>query len=369
MDGRVISHLSRLALLLLLLLLSAAMTPCADSGSIRGRVLTAAGKGAAVPNAPVDARNPETKATYKATTSDGSYELSRLPAGAYEISVENVTLFLPFHQNGVPVVAGKATRVDIRLDDINLNTLGDGGELFVQFLANKPAPSGPAPRASDGKPDISGVWEAALFKPVGEVRQPLPWAETAVKQRGKRGRITDLGPAACLPAGIGFEPFGYRIVQTPTLIVVIDGGHNPPRQIYLDGREHPKDFNPSWMGHSIGQWEGDTLVVDTVGFNDLGWVGAELLAQFPQTEKLHITERFRRLDLGHLEAVTTYDDPGSFKKPFTSRKVSSLAPKDIEVLEYVCAENNRDLPHLLNPPDEKRRRSSGRNWFQVGGTP
>ena len=91
-----------------------------------------------------------------------------------------------------------------------------------------------------------------------------------------------------------------------------------------------------------------------IGFNDLGWVGAELLALFPQTEKLHITERFRRLDLGHLEAVTTYDDPGSFKKPFTSRKVSSLAPKDIEVLEYVCAENNRDLPHLLNPPDEKR---------------
>ena len=355
MAGRVISHLSRLAILVLLFLLFAAMALCADPGSISGRVLTAAGKGAAVPNAPVEARNPEMKATYKATTaSDGSYQLSGLPAGAYEISVENVTLFLPFHQNGIQVVAGKATRVDIRLDDINLNTLGDGGEQFAQLLANKPAPSGPAPRASDGKPDISGVWEAALFKPVGEVPQPLPWAEAAAKQRGKRGRITDLGPAACLPPGIGFDLFGYRIVQTPTLIVVIDGGHNPPRTIYLDGREHPKDFNPSWMGHSVGHWEGDTLVVDTIGFNDLGWVGAELLALFPQTEKLHITERFRRLDLGHLEAVTTYDDPGSFKKPFTSRKVSSLAPKDIEVLEYVCAENNRDLPHLLNPPDEKR---------------
>ena len=246
MADQAISHLSRLAMPVLLSLLSAAMALCADSGSISGRVLTAAGKGAAVPNAPVEARNLETKATYKATTaSDGSYQLSGLPAGAYEISVEKVTLFLPFHQNGIQVVAGKVTRRDIRLDDLNLNTLGDGGEQFVQWMANKAAPSGPAPRASDGKPDISGVWVPTLPKPVGDVPQPLPSAEAAANNRGKSGRITDLGPAACLPGGISLEPREYRIVQTTTLIVVIDGGFNPPRQIYLDGREHPKDFNPS----------------------------------------------------------------------------------------------------------------------------
>ena len=115
----------------------------------------------------------------------------------------------------------------------------------------------------------------------------------------------------------------------------------------------PREFNPSWMGHSIAHWEGYTLVVDTVGFNEFGWVGVGLSA-FLQTEKLLVTERFRRLDLGHLEVVTTYDDPGGFKQPFTTREVHSLAAKDEEVLEYVCTENNRDLPHLLNSPEEKR---------------
>ena len=109
-----------------ILLLSAAAI-CAgqssDRGSISGKILTAAGKGAAVSNAPVEAKNLDTKATYKATSaSDGSYQLSGLPAAPYEISIENMFPFLPFHQGGVEVVAGKTTRVDIRLDDINLNT-------------------------------------------------------------------------------------------------------------------------------------------------------------------------------------------------------------------------------------------------------
>ena len=138
--------------------------------------------------------------------------------------------------------------------------------------------------------------------------------------------------------------------------MIIDGGFNPPREIYLDGREHPKNFYPSWMGHSVGHWEGDTLVVDTIGFNDLGWLEAGLAGlAFPQTEKLRITERYRRLDRGHLEVETTYDDPSAFKKPFTSQVIHYLLPKEEEVPEYVCAENNRDLPHLLgNSPEEKR---------------
>ena len=332
------------------LILLAAIAICADQGSIRGRILTAAGKGAAVPNAPVGAKNVETKEEFKATsTADGGYELSGLPAGTYEISVENVPLFLPFHQREARVEAGQTTKLDIRLDDFNLNTLGDGGEQFVEILDDKPAPSGPAPRASDGKPDLSGVWGPTLPKLVGDPPQTLPWAEAAAKQRFKLKRITDLGPGACLPGGISFGP-SERLVQTPTLIVMIDGGFNPPRQIYLDRRAHPKELNPSWMGHSIGQWEGDTLVVDTVGFNDLGWVGAAPgLPSFPQTEKLHVTERYRRSDLGHLEVETTFEDPSEFKKPFTTRQVKTLAPKDEDVPEYVCAENNRDLPHLLAP--------------------
>jgi Carboxypeptidase regulatory-like domain len=334
-----------------LFLLSAAAAMCADQGSISGMVLTAAGKGAAVSNAPVEARNVETKETYKATTaSDGSYKFSGLPAGAYELSVEKMFPFLPFQQSDVRVEAGRATRMDIRLDDINLNTLGDGGEQFAEAMADKPVVSVPAPRTSDGQPDLSGVWQPTSPKLAGDEPKPLPDAEAASKQRGKRGRVTDLQTNACLPGGISLSFFfDYRIVQTPSLIVIVDGGFSPPRQIYLDGRGHPKEFNPSWMGHSIGHWEGDTLVVETAGFNDLGWIPSfsnRWPAGFPATEKLSITERFRRLDLGRLEVETTYDDPSEFKTPFTTREVRSLAPKDEEVLEYVCAENERDVSHM-----------------------
>jgi hypothetical protein len=98
------------------------------------------------------------------------------------------------------------------------------------------------------------------------------------------------------------------------------------------------------MGHSIGHWEKDTLVVETVGFNDRGWV---TFNAFPQTEQLKVTERFRRLDLGHLEVELTFEDPSVFKKPFTLKRVSTLAPDNYELLEYVCAENNRDREHFV----------------------
>jgi hypothetical protein len=136
----------------------------------------------------------------------------------------------------------------------------------------------------------------------------------------------------------------YRFVQTRDVLVIIEEANDPPRQIYLDGRRHPDDPNPSYMGHSIGHWEDDTLVVDTVGLNDRGWIA---FGSYPQTEKLHVIERFRRPDLGHLEREITFDDPSAFKKPWTLKRVSSLAPKGIDVLEYVCAENNRDVEHLV----------------------
>src|SRR5215467_13826918 len=125
-----------------LLLLFASMALGADPGSISGRIVSAAGAGAAVPNAPVEAKNLDTKAAYKvSSSSDGSYELSGLPAGMYEISIENMFPFVPFHQGSVQVEAGRTTRLDIRLNDVNLNTLGDGGEQFAQALADKPVVS------------------------------------------------------------------------------------------------------------------------------------------------------------------------------------------------------------------------------------
>jgi hypothetical protein len=332
-----------------LLLLSAAVAICADLGSISGKILTAAGAGAPVPKAPVEAKNLTTQASQTVrSATDGSYELSGLLPGAYEISVGNVPFFLPFHQGGVQVAAGKTTQLDIRLDDITLNTLGDGGVEFAYFLADKPAPSGPTPRASDGKPDLSGIWQSSLADMIGEPPELLPSAQAVAK----RWRALNEPPPTtlCLPGGIATESIAeYQLVQTPNPVVIVDGGINPTRLIYLDGREHPRDFNPSWMGHSIGHWDGDTLVVETIGFNELGWLGVALggLSQdAPRTERLHVIERFRRPDLGHLEVETTYDDPGAFKKPFKTRYVKALAPRNEEILEYICAENERDVRHL-----------------------
>jgi Carboxypeptidase regulatory-like domain len=318
-----------------LLLLSTAAAICADSGSLTGKILTAAGAGAPVPKALVEAKNLATQASQMIRSAfDGSYELSDLPPGDYEISVGDVPFFLPFHQRGVQVAAGKITLVDIRLNDITLNTLGDGGVEFAHTLADNPAPLGPTPRAGDGKPDLSGVWQGSLPSTIGEAPELLPSAEAIAKQWKVSNKLPPT--TLCLPGGIATVSITeYQLAQTPNLVVIVDGGFNPTRLIYLDGREHPRDFNPSWMGHSIGRWEGDTLVVDTVGFNELGRLGVSLggLSQdAPRTEKLHVTERLRRPDLGHLEVETTYDDPGAFKKPFKTRYVKALAPKDEEIL-------------------------------------
>jgi hypothetical protein len=123
-------------------------------------------------------------------------------------------------------------------------------------------------------------------------------------------------------------------------VILIEG--ELPRQVFLDGRGHPKDLNPSFFGHSIGHWEGDTPVVDTVGFNDKGWL--DTLGR-PQTEKMHLVERYRRIDLGHLEVETTVEDPDTYLKPWVTKTVSDLAAKQ-ELLEYVCTENERDRSHI-----------------------
>src|SRR2546422_4555651 len=134
------------------------------------------------------------------------------------------------------------------------------------------------------------------------------------------------------------------VKKTPGYMVIIAEHDLPPRQIFLDGRSHPKNLDPTWMGHSIGHWEGDTLVVDSVGFNGRAWIDLE---GHPFTEKTHITEHWRRPDLGHLEVEFTIDDPSSYVKPWTIKRISDLAPKGEEVAEYICTENNKDVPHLV----------------------
>ena len=210
---------------------------------------------------------------------------------------------------------------------------------------DKLTPSGPTPRTADGKVDLSGVWSPGLsFANLGQV--PLqPWAEKVYKER-RENLSKDDPEGHCLPAGVPrISPFLQKFVQTPTLVVILDEGNvHSYRQLFLDGRGHPKDPEPLWMGDSVAHWEGnDTLVVDTAGFNDKTWLNGQGV---PHTEQLHVVERYTRPDLGHMEAEITIEDPGAFTRPHTLKRTFVLRPT-WEIKEYVCNEFNVDAEHLV----------------------
>ena len=313
-----------------------------SAGMITGTVLDLGGD--KVANAPIQVTNTVTKAVYKVTSSgEGSYTLAELPAGAYELSVA-VPGFNSYTQSSIVVAAGQAVRLDIHITDYQLGTLGDGREFRIDLITPHATPPGPPPRTPDGKPDFTGVWYAQRTVDPGRP-EPLPWADKLLQERAANNS-KDAPGAHCLTRGITAAGalFPYELVQTPTRLVMIFEDDIPShRTVYLDGRRHPKDPNPSWMGHSIGRWEGDALVVDTVGFNDKSWLDAQ---GHPHTEKLHVTERLRRPDLGHLELEFTIEDPGTYAKPWIIKRVADLDPND-EIGEYVCTEGERDVVHMV----------------------
>jgi hypothetical protein len=206
----------------------------------------------------------------------------------------------------------------------------------------KPAPAGPTPKMPDGKPDLQGVWTPVNFASMGQISLQ-PWAEAVYQER--RGNLSKDDPEGhCLPAGVPrISPFPQKVVQTPALVVILDEGNiHSYRQIPLD-RQHPKDPDPLWMGDSVGKWEGDTLVVDSVGFNDKTWLNGQGL---PHSDALHVVERISRPDLGHLQFDITLDDPKAFTKPHTFQRVFTLM-QNTDLLEYVCNEFNVDAEHLV----------------------
>jgi len=207
-----------------------------------------------------------------------------------------------------------------------------------------PPPEGPTPHTPDGKVDLSGVWDPGMsFATIGQV--PLqPWADELYKQR--RANLSKDDPEGrCLPAGVPrISPFAQKIVQTPTLVVILDEGNvHSYRQLFLDGRGHPKDLEPTWMGDSIAHWEGDTLVVDSVGFNDLTWMNGQGL---PHSDQLHVIERYSRPDLGHLDVEITLEDSKAFTKSHSFKRTYLYRP-NWEIKEYVCNEFNVDAEHLV----------------------
>ena len=219
--------------------------------------------------------------------------------------------------------------------------------------------SAAAPRSADGKPDLSGVWRVKQGSYLTFITSDLkpdeirPWAAALYQQRANNFR-RDSDGIACLPpgpkAGISGLGFPMKIVQTPSLVVVLYEYDTMFRQIFTDGRAVPKDPNPTWMGYSAGHWEGDTLVVETAGFNDRSTLD---LGGHPHTEALRITERFRRRDAGHIDLQVTLDDPKAYTRAWTLPVDLELLP-DGELIEYVC-ENERDAPHLVGQSGEEAR--------------
>ena len=217
----------------------------------------------------------------------------------------------------------------------------------------------PAPRTAWGTPDLSGVWEmyaegdpgppllllnlAANLKP-GDV-QMLPWAEQLYKERlANNGK--DHPGAQCLPSGMPEKdtvPAPYKIVQTPELIVFLYESRTIYRQIFMDGRPLPTDPFPTWQGYSVGHFDGDTLVIETAGFNGKTWLD---MAGHPATEAMHLTERFTRRDIGHMDVQFIIDDPKAYAKPWTVSAKIHLVPLD-DVQEYICEENNKAPPHMV----------------------
>jgi len=328
------------------LLVVTVATAQSDYGTITGSVSDTAH--IPVAGASIEAKNVETGAVHKAgSVVSGSYTLSQLPAGKYQLTATSFGFKRYEHKDVIVVQAGQTQHVDVPIGDfISLETLGEDRASFgrLLFSRSKP-PEGPAPRTPDGKPDFSGVWNGPLPGGGGDARaELLPWAQALEKERTDHN-LKDNPQARCLPFTV--TPFNLllnRIVQSRDFLVTIIEYDIPGyRQIYLDGRGHPKDLETSWTGHSVGTWDGDTLVVDTVGFNDKTWIGEAV----PHTDKLRVTTRLRRPDLGHLEIETTFDDPGAFKKPYKTKGVATLAPTTDEIPEFICNENNQDVEHLV----------------------
>jgi hypothetical protein len=223
----------------------------------------------------------------------------------------------------------------------------------------KPDLAAPAPKMPDGKPDLSGIWRAdpggysvnvASDLKAGDLR---PWAEALYQQR-KENLSKDYPGIRCLP-GIGPEvSFGmYKILETPGVIGFFSET-GEFRQILTDGRPLPTDPQPTWQGYSVGNWEGDTLVVESAGFNDQTWLDFE---GHPHSLELRVTERYRRKDFGHMELKMTFDDPKAYARPWTISFKAELAP-DTELLEYVCNENERDVQHIVvTEADRKKSRT------------
>lgn len=285
------------------------------------------------------------------------YRRSRLMAmtGAFALTLTLVPAFAQEEAPGGPPPANAP------------NGQGRGGARGFRGgrRANRP-PAGPTPRLPDnpfygvnaGKPDFGGkgMWQVPYIIDMQRQGRSEDGGPVVVPFNAKAKEIFDERTANhskddpegfCLPPGVPrmmYTPYPTQIYQMADRILFIyEGGAHVWRLIWMDGRQHPADPNPTFLGDSIGHWEGDTLVVDTVGFNDETWLDA---AGHPHGEKLHVIERYTRPDSNTLRLAATIEDPDYYTMPWTTVTTATWAPGQ-ELLEYICQENNRDLKHLV----------------------
>jgi hypothetical protein len=242
--------------------------------------------------------------------------------------------------------------------------MGQGGPVGGRAADLPARASKPAPRLPDGHPDLGngkGSWNPRIIENIAGVgpgaprRTPvekvidvpfLPWAKEVYEKRIASLQLDD-PEARCLPPGVPrmmATPFPFQIFQLPDRVLFLyEGGAHVWRVIYTDGRPHPKDPNPTYLGDSVGHWEGDTLVVDVIGFNDRTWLDQD---GHPHTEALHVIERYTRRDEMTLHYEVTIEDPKTYSKPWTTSYTIPWQP-NMELLEYICQENNKDLEHMV----------------------
>jgi hypothetical protein len=222
-----------------------------------------------------------------------------------------------------------------------------------------------APRTTDGKPDFSGMWQAAKLLPCNDVtlictdlpiseqfrnigaglEGGLPYQVWARERMAQKGPTDDPYTRCVTPGGprMHLLPTMKKIAQMPALMIILNEYNMSYRQVFLDGRPLPVDPQPTWNGYSSARWDGDTLVVESIGFRDDQWLDA---AGSPLTSAARVVERFRRPDYGHLRIEITVDDPKAYTRLWTVNVEQSIV-LDTEMLDAVCWENEKDVPHLL----------------------
>jgi hypothetical protein len=289
--------------------------------------------------------NVDTEQAFEAmiSSSTGEFSIAGVPPGTYNMTIPiPCCLYGRYNEEGITVEPDQTLRLDVAIEwGMNLGTIADDpGTLGADMRARAGDLSGPTPRMPDGKPDFSGVW--SWVRGGGDGPPPRaelkPWA-AEIEQQLRELNVDRNAGAYCLPQRAVPTAMGYptKFVQTASVIVQLtEWTIASARQIFLDGREFPEYWNPSWLGHSTGTWEGDTLVVETVGFNEI----TPLFGV--HSEQLRVVERFSRPDYGHLEVEIMAEDPEAWEEPVRMTMEAALVP-DEEILEWICENLNEPV--------------------------